>query len=442
MRDRSLRYHVLILIAIGLFSLFVSPQPACADTITVCTTGCDFTTVQAAIEDEGTQSGDTISLLDAVHTEPGIVVDKDVMIQGQGPMDTIVQAAEAMEAGDDRVFYITAGATATIRDMTIRFGNPISEPESGGGIRNEGTLTVEDCLITQNSASAGGGILNDGSLTVINSTISDNVARGGHNRYVECSTGGGMKNMTGRATLINTTISGNTAEGKGGGIHVACPAMQVLINSTISGNTTMNDGGGIFLNGEGRFTHATITDNTAVNGGGIYIEGSGERDVIRGQLSYTHTIIAGNTATRPNYSVADCFTGDHATIATNADNFVGDGSCNAVFSGDPLLEPLADSVADFSDVSHIPQTHALQPGSPAINAVTADECGVETDQRGAPRPHGSGCDLGAFEAQTTEEQETPSAPCIGSVATALAGSLIPAVFLLRQRSEKSENAAH
>ena len=43
-------------------------------------------------------------------------------------------------------------------------------------------------------------------------------------------------------------------------------------------------------------------------------------------------------------------------------------------------------------------THALVPGSPAIDAVPgADPECTGTDQRGTARPQGAGCDIGAFE---------------------------------------------
>jgi uncharacterized repeat protein (TIGR01451 family) len=42
-------------------------------------------------------------------------------------------------------------------------------------------------------------------------------------------------------------------------------------------------------------------------------------------------------------------------------------------------------------------THALDPGSPAIDAIPVQYCSVATDQRGASRPQGLACDIGAHE---------------------------------------------
>jgi pectin methylesterase-like acyl-CoA thioesterase len=51
--------------------------------ITVCAQGCDFTSLKAALKAESTTAGLVISLEDAVHTEAGIIVNKDVTIQGK-----------------------------------------------------------------------------------------------------------------------------------------------------------------------------------------------------------------------------------------------------------------------------------------------------------------------------------------------------------------------
>jgi hypothetical protein len=359
--------------------------------VTVCASGCDFTLIQQAIEAGSTQAGTIIGVIDLVHTEAGIRVSKNVVIQGQGAGMTIVQAHPNPGEGTQRVFEVLPGVTITLRGMTIRHGNPRNSPLTGGGIQNNGVLVLEDVIVRDNYSSAGGGIYNDGLLTLINSAVQSNGSDGRGDSYLECSTGGGIKVYTGTTTLINSTVSDNRSRGKGGGIHVACSGTLVLQNSTISGNFTSESGGGVFLNGVGNFTNSTISNNSAYNSGGISIEGSGEKNLIRGQLSLANTIIADNIGRLEKYGVADCHMDRHATIIINTNNWIGDGTCDPAFSGDPLLGPLTDNGGSTL-------THGLLPGSPAIDVIPAESCSLNTDQRGQPRL--APCDIGAFEVQT------------------------------------------
>jgi hypothetical protein len=69
-----------------------------------------------------------------------------------------------------------------------------------------------------------------------------------------------------------------------------------------------------------------------------------------------------------------------------------------VSSDDLKLGPLQDTGAPT-------ETHALLPGSIAIDVIPEVDCVVAegepltTDQRGQPRPGGTLCDVGAFEVQ-------------------------------------------
>ncbi len=71
-------------------------------------------------------------------------------------------------------------------------------------------------------------------------------------------------------------------------------------------------------------------------------------------------------------------------------NFMMAGSA----STNPLLDPLQDNGGPTF-------THALLQGSPAIDAAHNAHC-LSTDQRGQPRPHGTACDIGAYETDGTE----------------------------------------
>jgi hypothetical protein len=336
-------------------------------------------------------------------------VYKDVTIQGLGAADTIVQAHETLDKAPERVFLVEGGTTVTLRDMTIQHGEPSVQDECGGGIRNFGTLTLKNCTISDNTANGGGGICSSGPLTIINSTVNDNTAHGTAPIGLECGNGGGIKCGSGTLVLVNSTIKGNQAgtngRARGGGIHIGCGCTAVFTNTTISNNHAIRrssgrtyrhgqgHGGGIHVLGVLRLVNCTISDNSATGkGGGVYV---------RGRLDYVNTIIAYNSGKGGECTLGA--TNDNTkkgTIGANANNLVEDGRCGADISGDPILGDLADNGGDT-------WTHALLPGSPAIDAIPAISCTLPTDQRWALRPVvqtsvDTPCDIGAFEVQTEQ----------------------------------------
>ena len=145
--------------------LVVLSASAQAGTVTVCATGCDYTSISAAVA--GASSGDTIRLLDAIHTEANIDIDKALTIQGQGMVNTTVQAAWTPGTGIGSVFTINGHASpfldnlkpgaATIQDMTIRHGSA----GLGGALYSfYGSFTLNRVRLLHNASSRGGAIWN------------------------------------------------------------------------------------------------------------------------------------------------------------------------------------------------------------------------------------------------------------------------------------------
>ncbi|MCP4543247.1 MAG: hypothetical protein GY832_39540 [Chloroflexi bacterium] len=381
-----------------------TPGPA---TDTVCASGCRFTTIQAAIDAGSTVDGSIIEIIDPIHTEAGIVVNKSITIRGLGSDNTIVQAHEDVEEASASVFLIEKDAAVTLAKMTIRHGKP-NEDICGGGILNEGTLTLRNCVVSDNIANGGGGICNRGQksvLMIMDSIISDNIARATVPRSFDCGNGGGIKCTSGMLTLVNSTVSGNkteTGRGRGGGIMVSCSCTAAFTNTTISGNHAapksaisqvqgQGQGGGINVRGNLRLVNCTISDNRAAGkGGGVYVG--------KGTLDYVNTIIANNNGQGGNCVLgAPEQDGVSGVIGINSNNWVGGGGCGSDDVDDPMLGPLADNGGNV-------WTHALLPGSLAIDAVPAISCTLSIDQRWAPRPvvqtsADTPCDIGAFEVQ-------------------------------------------
>jgi hypothetical protein len=318
--------------------------------------------------------------------------------------------------GTFRVFdNLTSGAT--IAGFTITNGS--APGDSGGGVFNEGgnsaTLRLSDCIVSGNSADFGGGIFNlNGALIVNNCTISGNGA---------AFSGGGIVNSASDAaatlTITNSTISDNSATANdGGGIlnvaaaSVASIASVIVSNSTLSGNSATGNGGAAANVADVpnlarlTITNSTISDNSATaNGGGIYNQGNAQFQIggtVLNAGSSGENIFNGGQATSLGYNLSS---DDGAGI------LIGTGD---QINTDPLLGPLQDNGGPTF-------THALLPGSPAIDAGDPSFAPPPTfDQRGPgfPRVSGSLIDIGSFEVQAGGTP-TPT-PTSTSTATATA----------------------
>jgi len=235
----------------------------------------------------------------------------------------------------------------------------------GGGINNEYILTVELSQFLHNSGGIqGGAIKNVGQVEISDSTFNNNDAH----------FGGAILNWN--SMEINTsTFYGNSAFYGGAMRNWGEYGFLLIKNSTISGNQA-EQGGGIQNLAGGNFAsyYNTIAFNKATD------KGAGVLNGVDSTLVYSSTLIARSIGD-------DCV--NSGEIYYQSHNFVGDGSCDAEFSGNPKIGPLASNNGPT-------QTHALLPGSPAIDAAYNINCPA-TDQRGIARPYGAGCDIGAFE---------------------------------------------
>jgi hypothetical protein len=274
-------------------------------------------------------------------------ITDELTITGAGARATIVAGGPAPY--DDRIFANYSGAKTTITGLTITGGN--------AGVYNEGDLTLERVAVTGNNTTegVGGGIYsNKGTLNLTDSTVSGNSAMAV----------GGVAQIGGTVNITNTTISGNKGTRIGG-----------VVSADNDGNTTMN------------ILNLTIANNESERLGGGIVTQLGAAVLVK------NTIVAGN-------SIDNCNAAQYGGIIySQGNNISSDDSCDFTKLTDkqntnPLLGPLQNNGGPTD-------THALLPGSPAVDAANAKAC-PDRDQRGVVRKDGDKngtvvCDIGAFE---------------------------------------------
>jgi hypothetical protein len=355
-----------------------------------------------------------------------LTIGKNLTITGPGSGSLSIDGNNA-----SRVFYINSSSvTVNMSGITVTNGNSANW---GGGIENEGTLNLTDCLISGCSANGagngyGGGLDNyQGTVTVTNCTISGNSSTtdggglatyGGSITLSECTVSGNSSdngagianssNAGGTIDVIRCTVYNNNAtagsNNYGGGIFCNGGTLN-LTNSTISGNSAVSGGGGIIDGAAATITitQCTIVDNTSTNGGGGIELGSSHANI-------KNTILANNTGGGANnfYSGGGALNSQGYNLENNTEaGFTVGGD---IQNGTIDLDPIAGNGGPT-------QTHALQYSSDAVDAIPEGGTGYNgapaTDQRGTARPQSTNVDIGAFELEQAPQLTTQAATGIG-----------------------------
>jgi len=361
-------------------------------------------------------------------------------------------------------------ATLTITNGSVISGNTAFR---GGGVYSrDSNTTIEDSSISGNYAErSGGGVQADGgSLSITASQINDNGWEAGQIGVAgDTDYGGGVLSSGAGLTIATTTIDGNygayggggvwvddaneitisqsaitnnTANGHGGGVRwgtysdgIPFPAAGSITNTTISGNASDNAGGVVVSLGELTLNNVTIADNQAeYYAGGILVYDT---------LTLNRTIISGNSSMTAHGHEVYVYSGTYGsgTVTANNFNLFGHNGINnaAAFVGftpgatditatsngtEPTaLSAILDALGDNGGpTTPATKTHALDPGSPAIDRAPNAACAAATivdgvDQRDEPRNvDGDGaagvneCDVGAYEAPFSAPPSVCPAP--------------------------------
>lgn len=380
-------------------------------------------------------------------------------ITGHLSINPKLDAARVVLDGRDHYRIMTVGpsAIASIHNFHIThatLANDLASRHRGAGIDNAGSLTVRSSAFSHNSSATlgfvGASIGNriGATLTVISSAFVEN-------RTVVASTGGIFN--AGNLTVTNCGFTRNDgSNGSAGAIHNERGATATVTDTTFLANAGRAGGGAIINRGDLTIATSTFLRNTTAAGaGGILNEGT---------LTVTNCTFAANATQRVREQAdsAGAIENDgtlmvtNSTFSGNASDTVRDHGAGAIFNngvarikGTILAAPrlslnCAGSITDIGynisdDNSCVlsaigsknntdpklvaepalnsgrTQTIALQPDSPAVDAIPFGSCTdqatpsnrLTADQRGQPRPDpedgpAGSCDIGAYELAETE----------------------------------------
>lgn len=322
---------------------------------TVCASGCEYDSIQEAIDAAG--PGDTIAIASGVWpVNLSVAATGEFVLRGLGakPTDTVLSGDSdpLLPGGEGSVLSLTAGGGAhlgaAIENLTVTAG---ANAGCGGGLHLEAT---------------GGGTLTAALRKVV---VRLNSAPGG-------SGGGVCARALGSGTLAldleNVVLAENSAT-SGGGLDVRAEgagssATAFLMNNTVAGNTAATGAGALVGATEGGSASVTVV-NTVVSGNYSTAEGEVALDESAGgeaQLAATFSTVRSVAAAPGTTWVSGAGMRSDTPVFVNA------------------------ARGDFH----------LHVDSPCIDQGTASSA-PGSDYEGTPRPTGAGVDIGADEHQTS-----------------------------------------
>ncbi len=277
--------------------------------------GC-FSTVQAAVD--AAHDGDTIAL-GAGAFVGGVKIEVSVTLIGAGSDKTVIRGGgPVLTIGRDQA---PTEPTVSIRGVTITGGLNNSDPDTmftaGGGVSippaagfaTGATVAIADSVITGNRVTPqtlipagdfcgplecafalGGGIYNNGTLTLTNTRVTDNVSG---------------------ATLVLPSVA---SAALAGGILNQSPGKLTLKRSFVTGNRSAASAphgqsassGGILDNGSAWIEDSVVSANSvnvsSASPSGLGLDASGGGIVVNGSATIARTVVHANTVTATNVS--------------------------------------------------------------------------------------------------------------------------------------------
>ena len=277
-----------------------------------------------------------------------------------------------------RPFQVASGGDLTLRNISLEGFTQTS----GGAILTNDKLTLQNCLLKDNtdtSNSGGGGALRITSSA--NDTIIDRCTFQGN--VAQNDGGGAIKIDGGDVTITNSAFLTNDAVSNSGGAIFINDGDLTVSNSSFIGNTCQGSGCAVFANTNAdavNLWHNTFWDNATDNSGNVSgIHGGSTinlQNSIIGRSTTTGGALCGGNFANSNQE-RGILTWNGPEIDNCGDRTVGNPRLGAQTGSPPYLP--------------------LTAGSAAIGIGANNACAAYPfDVAGKSRPS-TGCDAGAFQ---------------------------------------------
>lgn len=266
--------------------VFAAASATSGEIITVCTSGCQYTSIQEAVNASG--RGDVIQLSAETYSEPMPITTGDRTITILGTTNKLGAPTSVIDGTDTHaVLRCGAGSPAsiTLRNLVIQNGD--ANDSAGLGVTPETSVTIENCWFLDNSAlnSAGGAIGNYGTIDINHCRFEGNRAENGgaidHYPLDEGTmtirdsiftanfalSGSGALSSKGPCTVEDCLFLGNIAQ-EGGAIGGGDDL--TVRDCVFDSNIASGQGGGAVKNTSDdnpTFISCTFINNSALNGG-------------------------------------------------------------------------------------------------------------------------------------------------------------------------------
>lgn len=317
-----------------------------------------------------------------------ITLAKNMSIVGQSPAGTIINGTDT-----NWIFNILPGVDVKLSNLTLTNGYTTT---TGGGICNQGSVTLTGCTIMDCSAiEYGGGIYSKGNCIITDCNITRNKQTGTLDTFAS----GGIINDGGNCAITRSNITYNSANANAGGIatqngNCTITDCEILYNYANHGAGIVNYGGNCTIIG------CDILYNSASIIGGIGNQ-FGNCTVIDSKIQYNNAINGtGITNANGNFTISNSY------ITNNAASVDGGGIMNICFFDESSSSDFAACILNLNDCTLTGNTAGEDGGAISnqctinINASAFDAC-VLNINRCTFSGNSAGRDGGAISNQCT-----------------------------------------